>query len=249
MKGDKHENIKDIKENTSIRDTDDWEVVLVRSYAAGKLAAGGGFTFGFRSRALGQYGLWAFVGGGIGLGIAAGWINEPSVSQIDCTTIAWEPLKEYIKNPFSSSNLCNASGRVSIAVAATPGHVGVGLGSHVVLTAIYEDDETGVEGYLFDKAKMTSFLDMGSGSGGVAGMVLFGVWRLLRIIEPAVLTIHWTKPVCMPDDISPVPPPPRTLSLNPPLNMREGTYQTPALGGSKRQLTSLGMRGDSYHYP
>ena len=184
MKGDKHENLKDIKENTSIRDTDDWEVVLVRSYAAGaSLVAGGGFTFGFRSRALEQYGLWTFVGGGIGVGVAAGWLNEPSVSQIDCTTISWTPLKQYIKNPFSSSNLCNAWGRVSIAVASTPGKGGLGLGSLVILTATYEDDETGVEGYLFDKAEIWSFLDFSQGSGGVAGMVVFGRWGLLRIIS------------------------------------------------------------------
>ena len=171
------------------------------------------------------------------------------MSQIDCTTISWTPLKQYIKNPFSSSNLCNAWGRVSIAVASTPGKGGLGLGSLVILTATYEDDETGVEGCLFDKAEIWSFLDFSQGSGGVAGMVVFGRWGLLRIIEPAELTVHWTKPVCRPDDISPVPPPPRAPSPSPTPNTREGAYRTPARGGSKRQPTSLGTRGESYHYP
>lgn len=197
MKGDQHEGLKHIRANTSIRDTDDWEVVLIGTYAAGLGIAAGGFTFGFRSLELKQYGIWIFAGVGLGAGIAGGWDVGPTVSRAECSTVGWFPLKKFIKNPFSSSNLCNATGHVSNAVAATPGPVGAGLGSALYIEANYKDEKTGVSGNLFD-AEIFTLFDLTPGSGGLASIVIWGKWLLRETVPPAVRTGQWTMPVCSP---------------------------------------------------
>ncbi len=245
MKGDKHEGDKGIQgQHGSILDTDDWEFVLIGTYAAGNVLGGGGFTFGFRSRTLKQYMIVIFAGAGVGAGILASWnLNAHQSRRAFCTEIPWMPLKQWIKSPFSASNLCNATGRVTLAAIGTLGSVGFGLASCLVVTARYTDDETGVSGFLFDKATIYSFFDPNPQSGGVGGVMLWGKWTLREEVEPAQLNTDWTQPTCDPRNLDPevAPPLPSFPDRVPyqPLNKRINSERTPRDGAAIRESKPL----------
>lgn len=186
MKDDIHEQHKWSPKNTNVLDVDDWEVTFI-----GGLAGSGacGLFFGFRSINLRQYLKFSFVGGGLGLGIMGSW-NDPQDVEFDCSRADWRRMKPSIPEPFSSSNLTNANGRVSLYSFGTPGKIGFGY-TRFIVTAVYDGPLR--QGMLFDKFE---FGGTGFGTGGVSAGVHLGRWVFLGLPSGSQMNNNWTKPLC-----------------------------------------------------